>query len=168
MKPVPKPVKVAVLQGFLKLRFKAYVLLMGLLWREKARHIKLARQEEIVNKAKRAMKASGSMALRGPSAAGVAAEAVKAEAAAGGSPSLPASPEKEIPDGKAGGSPSQSPPVEKARSRRLPRYRMLATVPEMRVLMQQGVAETPSFLMYLNRGGLKAYEQQVGRLRERD
>jgi hypothetical protein len=43
----------------------------------------------------------------------------------------------------------------------LPRYRMFASLPELKVLMQQGVAENPSFQAYLVRGGLQAYEQKV-------
>ncbi len=44
-----------------------------------------------------------------------------------------------------------------------PRLRMLASMPEVKVLMQQGVSEAPSFQAYLVGGGLQAYENQVRR-----
>lgn len=43
----------------------------------------------------------------------------------------------------------------------VPRMRVLATLPELKVMMQQGVSENPSFQAYLVRGGLQAYEDQI-------
>ena len=46
----------------------------------------------------------------------------------------------------------------------MPRMRVLATLPELKVMMPQGVAENPSFQTYIIRGGLQAYEDQISEL----
>ncbi|GAX77539.1 hypothetical protein CEUSTIGMA_g4983.t1 [Chlamydomonas eustigma] len=135
--PVPKPVKVAVLHVFMEQRLQAYVALIGLYWKEKTRRIVSGRAQAVKDAAMRAVRGDESVTLPPAQTEDVAAiDRSSMTAAAAASAALKGA---------------------------LPRYRMFASLPELKVLMQQGVAENPSFQAYLVRGGLQAYEQQIAK-----
>jgi hypothetical protein len=75
----------------------------------------------------------------------------------------PSSPERQSPTKPAGPRRRPGRRVCHADPGRMPPYRQFATIAEIKAIMQQGVAEVPSYQAYVSRGKLQKYEQEVRR-----